>query len=195
MNLARIPMKPEMTEENLHGFFFEADWDVTALLDYDEKIDRPYEIVWANYERDTVVHYIDDHAIGVRYLVIDGNEKENIEKDLRAEFDFYNCDELLEAVHDAKEIDDLLHAFSLLAIVATSQVDVEIFQVFENLLAHENAEVRRITLFTLAYIGWPEFKSTIEHLAAKDEDPRVRERAAILLEGYNMKEQGKLGEY
>ncbi len=88
-------------------------------------------------------------------------------------------------VEKATTRDEQVRAIYQVGISASQDYDSEFLELFKIGLSNPDAEVRKAGILAVGYVGWSEFREILQHLKTDDPDLRVRERASIMLEGYD----------
>ena len=101
--------------------------------------------------------------------------------------DFVSHDEVLRAWDKANTIEDAASAAFHLAMAASPTAGMEepILSRFSAALRHHSAEVRETALRAMAFLEWPELKPIISDIAARDDDPDIRQDANSVLDAYD----------
>lgn len=138
--------------------------------------------VWMPLDLDdeTVVHYVEDRPIGVRYFVVNG-EQDWVQR-IRQSFPVMTDEEVLERARTASSDQERIEATYMLALIAGRDLQESIFAELKASLHHPSDEVRHAAILATGYVNWPALEDVLVELAAKDESSRVRERAQRMLQ-------------
>jgi hypothetical protein len=188
--MQRIVLDPGMPEDTFHRYSYLKDWLLTAAIDQDPEADQPARVVSRDPKTSTVITYVDDQRIGLRYVLIDGKAEERIADDLyrSSEIKTISRDRIRQMLTKPKDREELILGLRHLAVVAPSSFEQESFDFFSRALNHRDPEVRHAAVQLISYPGWPEFKPKVQEMMLKDRHPDVREVAASLLRGYDQVE-------
>lgn len=153
---------------------------------------QPHHIGWVAGDDDQwEVQYVDDQTAGAFYFVIkarDSADEELIEKEVRGGgFDLLTRDEVIREFESARLSEELLSGFGRVVLIAPEKHNLQFEGYTRRVLTHEDPKVRAGALPLVTYMGWPELMPLVQDLRG-DPDPRVRENAQIVLDGY-----GELG--
>ena len=183
----RFPLKELVSENEIYTAALRHDW-----LWWDKTLaneDNPYEVVWITDDEKNTIHYIDDHLINLRYLVVQGEAVDEIAKQIHSSLATYTREEIRQTVEEATTRDQYIHAIYQVGIAAPQDYDPELFEWFKIGLSNPDAKVRKATILAIGYVGWLEFRAVLQELKTNDPDQSVRQRASILLEGYETSAQ------
>jgi hypothetical protein len=181
---ARFLLKESVSEDEIYTAALNNDW-----LWWDKTLsseDNPYEVVWITDDEQKSIHYIEDHLINLRYLVAQGDDVEQIIKQIHSSLDIYNNAEIRQLVEKASTRDEHICAIYQVGIAASQDYDSEFFELLKIGLSNPDAEVRKAAILAVGYVGWSEFREILQHLKTDDPHLMVRERASIMLEGYDI---------
>ena len=181
---ARFLLKESVSEDEIYTAALNNDW-----LWWDKTLsseDNPYEVVWITDDEQKTIHYIEDHLINLRYLVAQGNDVEQLVEQIHSSLATYNKEEIRQLVEKATTRDEQVSAIYQVGIAAYQDYDSDFFELFKIGLSNPDAEVRKAAILAVGYVGWSEFREILQHLKTDDPDLTVRERASIMLEGYDI---------
>lgn len=147
-----------------------------------EEPDQACFEVWMPLDLDdeTVVHYVDDRPIGMHYFVVEGGL--GWPQRIRQSFPIMTDEDVLERSRAASSDHERIEATYMLALVAGREVHEPILAELKASLHHSGEEVRHAAVLATGYTSWSVLEDTLVELAAKDESPRVRERAQRMLQ-------------
>ena len=120
---------------------------------YEEPGQASYD-VWIPLELDdeSVVHYIDDLPIGVRYFSVKGGE-EWVQR-LRQSFPIMTDEEVLARAQAARSDQERIEATYMLALIAGPELDEPVFTELKASLRHPSEDVRYAAILATGYTTW-----------------------------------------
>jgi hypothetical protein len=138
--------------------------------------------VWMPPDLDdrTVIHYVDDLPIGLRYFFVNGDL--SWAECIRRAFPVMTDEEVFERVRAARTDAERIEATYMIALVGDRSPSDEALAALKTSLRHPSEDVRHAAILASGYAGWPALEKDLEELAAKDESFRVRDRASRLLQ-------------
>ena len=142
---------------------------------------RDYEEAWATADQKRAVNYVEDTASEEAFLSFRGHDL------VRTVFDFcsalrcFTPSELLKKAHSKSSNDE--HVDNLFRLAITfPRYDPEVWETFARFAVEPKSPLlRRAALAAISYRSWPESYRVVEHVAANDSDPSVRQHASELL--------------
>lgn len=166
-------VEPEERDRILTGFDLE-------LSNVQEEPGRAYFEVWLTHQldNDTVIHYVDDLPIGVRYFVV--KAAPIWEERLRQSFPIMAEEEVLDRVRRAGDDQERIEATYMLALIAEGRVREPILAELKASLQHASEKVRHAAVLAVGYAPWPPLLEMLDDLSVKDLSARVRKRATSL---------------
>jgi hypothetical protein len=182
MPLRRIVLREDVTGDDVGAAAYSANWRIKQILDADRH--NPREVIYQVTPKRTFVHYIEDSLLGIDYLVIQGEELDEVEARTRAALPALSEQEVRMMMGTAVTADEQVRALPCAALVAPVSFDVEFYRWFEHALHSPEARVRKLTILATGYVGWREFCAPLAELASTDGDSQVREDARAMLESF-----------
>lgn len=182
----RIALDPAVTRDDVET----AAWD-TDLFIYsrtDAANDQPREDIWRTFDSKNWLHEIEDHIIGLTYLVAKGEDYAKLEAQLRKRLKTVTYTDALGALKRATSQDDKILWLYQLGIAARAAGKTRILTVFSQALQDENATTRQAALISLAYTEWTDLKNIVQDIGETDEDTKVSSTAKGLLGAYQAKD-------
>jgi len=179
-----LVLKDSVSREEIDRLASEKGWIFSGEVEATEN--TPYQKIWTTIDRGTAIHYIEDSLIVIHYLQIKGDRPEEVADDIRASLDVYDKDEIRNMVESVSRSSEVIDAIYTACVGAPQHYDEEFFQLFENVLSHPDPEVRRATIFAMAYAPWPQFKPLLERVIATD--PEVCKDAEVMLQSLEQNE-------
>ncbi|MTJ10966.1 MULTISPECIES: HEAT repeat domain-containing protein [unclassified Anabaena] len=168
-------------------FTWENNWLLWGRQEQDIENQLPFELTWITSDQQTGLHYIEDYVVGFPYLVIKGKDMEKTLLELQEyEIHFYSLEEIIDCVKIATTIEEMKTAILHLGVAITQPYDSELFDILCQTLEHSSPIIRNVVIQAIAYIGWTEFKPILEKIYQNDLDDKVRNKAYILLESFEI---------
>ncbi|HEX8318599.1 hypothetical protein [Longimicrobium sp.] len=141
------------------------------------------EAIWMTADQQTFINYVADFGLQLHYVVVQGQEAEEVAGELEREFPVIGREAVLGMVAAADTRDTLIHAiYHIAAAAREDREDPELFAAIERLFAHPEADVRRAAVFACTYAAWPSFREPLRRLAEQDADADVRAIAQATLD-------------
>lgn len=173
-----IPMA-DVTLDDVAAFAARNEWQYLG--------DRPgsmvpgHEWVWATADRQTAISYVDDQAIGLRYLAIQGRDRTGLADAFRAELPIVDKSTVLGILSTAPTPNDIAGSLYLVGAFA-NEFDADVFAAIEEALAHDSPRVRQAAIFAALMAEWSELEPALARLEAREPESDVREMARTALE-------------
>jgi len=140
------------------------------------------EEVWGKDSFYGAVHYMDEPNLYSRYFWIHGQSIWPVVLELVERFGGPNETDLVDSVHGAQTVDELVVAIIQMAIGWADHYDPKVMQVLEEYAKHESPRVRSAVVHGLLYAKWSQGLPLLKNLADNDEAPIVREFASKVFE-------------
>lgn len=129
----------------------------------------------------------DDLFLGFSYFIISGPAQHVVADEIRKEFNARKGSELL-ALWDRGvangDVDDQVDAVLFLGVDSPEAPTEEYTRRIRSALVDDDKDVRNAALAAVGYADWRIFRPDIERVAATDMDQTARERARLLLKGW-----------
>jgi len=165
----RAPVEPRQVEVALSGL------DVTA--------EEPEEGFLASWRLPgALVRIFDDPALHVVQLMVTGPDRDDVAARLRAVIPTFAPEDMPGLFAAVESRDHLVRLLGLLAALSPETADPALVALYREGFGHADALVRMSAVLDASVPGWPELRPDIERLAVADEDERVRETAATVLD-------------
>jgi hypothetical protein len=143
----------------------------------------PAEDIFQPRGMDVTVHFVEDFIAEVQYIVIKGEDLDEMETVASAITDtvpVYTADEILALCAQAQTLEERLRALRLAGVAAPGEHNPQFFSVFAASMVAPEPVVRRAAIDMVAYAGWPELRELLtQRLTDPDED--VRQYAGYML--------------
>jgi len=179
--LHRYAIAPEVDDvARKHG------WKFAQVID--RKDNQFYEEIWTVNGDRAVVRFIDDHFVGVGYVVITGPDADETERTLRASMHTMTEAEVVAAAKsgDAK---DRANAIRSLAATTTDPDSPELYALLDAAADDRDKFIRLATIKAMARMASKRHWSIIQRRGAKEKDKDLRPEIDALILAY--KEFGK----
>ncbi|HKE77253.1 MAG TPA: hypothetical protein VKB57_26770 [Acidimicrobiales bacterium] len=165
----RAPVEPRQVEVALSGL------DVTA--------EEPEDGFLASWRLPgALVRIFDDPALHVVQLMVTGPDRDDVAARLRAVIPTFAPEDMPGLFAAVESRDHLVRLLGLLAALSPETADPALVALYREGFGHADALVRMSAVLDASVPGWPELRPDIERLAVADEDERVRETAATVLD-------------
>jgi hypothetical protein len=163
---------------------------LTATDDYDWRLvggtlaqpGIPEEHILQTPDEQSTIHWIKDLRIGVNYIAITGEHRDELAQQLRKVLPIYTDEEIHREPISAVSIHDHMKAIYHLALIAPDECDEGILKLFEKYLRDPERKIRVAAVISISYIGWLEFLHLLQPIAANEPDEVLRQDAATLIQ-------------
>jgi hypothetical protein len=179
----RVVLRGKAAKEDFAELAYFQDWVIDEIVPASDE--EPYEEVWITTDGNTEAHLIDDHLIGLVYVDVVGQHRDNVVALIRSRLDNYSREEVIDAARSAGDPQELDRVVRLAGAVATEGFDKDLFEIFRRALESEDPQTRIAAIITAGYTEWHEFIPLIGRLARGDPDQVVRDTAASISEGFH----------
>lgn len=146
--------------------------------------DQPEEYVYATRDGETLIHWIDDHKTGVKYILVDGPEASKVNKLLRDKLLQFAPDYIIEhaSERDLNSAERRTALYHLALEKMERGFDQTTFDLYAAAMKSPDPVVRGGAVLGSAYLGWSELAEPMRPLAGPDEpDESIRKDAGLLL--------------
>jgi hypothetical protein len=186
--MRKLLFSTPVTRGTLTDYFAMNNWTFAAEHEQeDDDDDEPNQITWTQSEGLHTVTFFDDYGGRLQYLSIesDGPELEYaLECDIRrGPFQFWSTETALGEFDEAVSEDEVIDAFSRLAVLAPEVVHPAFMSRFERALSHESARVRSECIELLSFVSWREILPLLGRMRT-DPDGTVRHHASLMSDEY-----------
>jgi HEAT repeats len=180
----RVVLRPEAGREDVDDVALDLDW--LFLRNFPSSEERPYEDMWIDRDERTYIHYIEDHLVDLRYLVLNGPDADQLRSEVVAVLAVHQPADGPAAWESARSEADRIQAVHLLALTADPDDHAEAAGYLRRAAEDTGVEVRRAVILAATYVGWPELRELLTELAQSDPDPTVVRDARLALEGLDL---------
>jgi hypothetical protein len=180
----RIVLDDHVTEDALTAVASDKQWMISRRTEREG--DQPNEFIYSTQPGSggTDIHWIEDHKIGVNYILVQGPETKKVVEILHDKLDYLSSETILEEARDSEATPNKrgIALYNLALDKIEGGYDKETFDLFVSALTEKSATVRGAAVLAIAYLGWPQFIDSLRPLSTDSEsDESVREDAALLL--------------
>lgn|SRR5262245_99456 len=140
-----------------------------------------HERIWITEDQSTFLSYLEDRAIGLRYLSLQGKDSEELAEKIKQMIPVVPLDTVYKMLEEAKSRDEWIAGIYHAAAVSSEELDSRLLNYFEKAMAHPEPDVRKAAVFAASYPGWRELRDPLEKLRDHDPDPTVRTMADMTL--------------
>jgi hypothetical protein len=178
----RVMLSHQVVEDDLTILADKHDWWIKRRIA--QNGNQPAEYIYCDDPGTTNIHYIQDHKIGVKYILVKGPAAEQIAMILTENLRHYDANDIREGARNEMSAEDRRSSLYFLALISMDHgFNDEVFEIYKRYLKDSDPFVRGSALLGSAYLGWPELTDSIQELAGLDEsDESIRRDAALLLE-------------
>jgi hypothetical protein len=148
------------------------------------KGEEPAEYIYVTRDGGSFLHWIEDHKLGVNYILVKGPATSEIVQILRERLSNFSPAYIMKRAREAElSPDDRRMALYHLALDKMDRgFDQETFDIFCRALRDPDPVVRGSAVLGSAYLGWPQLAEPLRALVSHDEpDESIRKDAATLI--------------
>jgi hypothetical protein len=187
--MVRLVLNEEVDREQVETAAWDLNWQWWDEMPAAE--DAPHEVIWKTQDDSTRVHLIEDHLVGLAYLLVEGTDAESLARSARSKLRVYGKDEIVKLAGDAKSRDDRIKTVYLAALAGSPrQVDADLLRIIERAFGSEETDVRHAAIVASGYLGWEPLEDALRKLAEEDPDEGVRSDARLMLEALEQNPPG-----
>jgi hypothetical protein len=180
-NATRIVLKRDVSRDQVGYIAYDEKWRIQSVT---RESESPQRQVWITKSGDTVITFLEDPYIGLRYVVVQGAQVVEVAHLLRTSLPCWTIEEALEFLRQSSNSDEKIHAVYLVAAAAPGVEDPQVAAALRNVAREEDPEVRLALLVGMGYLaGWTTVRSIANSLLRNDPNSEVRRSAEFLLEG------------
>jgi hypothetical protein len=182
----RVVLKREVTLDDVGVVSWREDWNTISIS---RKGEVPEREVWEVMNGGTVITFLGDPIVGLRYLVIDGAEQENIRDLVMDRLPCWTHQEALDFLSRASGRDEKIHGIYLASVSAPPHEQEPLLAKFRELAHDVDPDIRNALLVGIGYLGsWPSLRALATDMKNNDPDENVRRDAGYLIEGIELSE-------
>ena len=181
MRELKIVLKESVSNDDISLYAWQNDWSLYEVSPRTEK--TPLTKIWMTSDEQTGIHYFEDFYINNKYLLLGGQNKERIATEIRSSLNTYSLKDILQKLQKQNEIvkDEYINTVLSLGVAINREYDLELFNVFRELMSNPDSDIREAAIFTTTYLGWKEFYEPLQWLKNEDTSSSVREFASLSL--------------
>ncbi|HEX9986261.1 MAG TPA: hypothetical protein VGF69_23580 [Thermoanaerobaculia bacterium] len=177
--MRRLPLPPDLVRDDVTRAVYKLGLDIANYVA--AAADQPLTVTYGDRDRQTWLHYVDDHVLGVAYVAIDGQAVDELTARFTAAVPVIDAAQLDERIESAGSEDALRHALGAAFLLAPPITDRRFRGYFDRAFTHPSAAIRRYGVIGAGYAGWPELATSLQTLAENDSDEEVRAAANRML--------------
>jgi hypothetical protein len=138
------------------------------------------EKVWLTVDGRARVRYVEDAALDLRAIQVEGPRAPALGAALAAGLGLVDAAAALRRAREARRSHDAIRALHEIAAVAPAEEDSALVAAVDRLATHPDPEVRLAALLPIARHRLPGFVQPLARLLGDDREPRVREAARLV---------------
>ena len=146
--------------------------------------DQPEEYIYTTRDGATLIHWIQDHKTGVKYILVNGPEAPKVSKILRDKLLHFAPEYIGEHARERGlgATERRLALYHLALDKMEHGFDQATFDLYKQAMGDPDPIVRGGAVLGSAYLGWPQLAEPMRALAtAKEPDESIRKDAGLLL--------------
>jgi hypothetical protein len=179
----RVVLKGEAPKESFAELAYSQDWVIAEIGPASDE--EPYEEVWLTTDGGSEIHLIDDHLIGLIYVDVVGQRRDQAVEFIKTRLDTCSKEEVIDVARSAGNPRELSRAVRLAGAVAAGGFDQALFEIFLRAFESEDPQTRIAAIIAAGYTEWREFTPLIDRLAQSDPDQVVSDTAASISKGFH----------
>jgi hypothetical protein len=184
MTIVRIALKREVAMADVGYVAYDQEWRIVSVT---RKGESPQKQVWDTLRGNTVVTFLEDPHLGLRYLTVEGEDVPAVSSVLNSSLAAWSSEECLRYLENAQNRDEKIYGLYLIAASAPQEVHEATVNLLRQFTLDEESDVRRALLVALGYLGsWASTRAMAESIYDSDPDGTVRRDAGYLLEGLSL---------
>jgi hypothetical protein len=178
----RVVLHESVVESNLIKIANDQNWWMHER--HAREGEKPAEFIYMTRDRLNFIHWIEDHTLGVNYILVKGPETSQIVQTLRARLANFSPAYI---VHHAREPglppeERRLALYHLALHKAEQGFDQETFDIYCEAMRDPDPHVRAAAVQGAAYLKWPELAEPLRARTGPEESEEIiRENAAGLI--------------
>lgn len=178
----RVVLSNTVIEDHLTRLADKYDWWLRRRIARNG--DQPEEYVYSTDDKRTDMHFVQDHKIGVNYILVQGPDAEAVASILTSNLLSFDADTIWAAAREGESPTNTPRALYHLALISMEHgFNREVFETFQQAMRSSDAVIRGAALLGSAYLGWPELAAPVRKLAGTEEPDETIRRDAALLAG------------
>ena len=181
MKELKIVLKNSVSHDDVSLYAWQQDWELHDVFPRTET--TPLTKIWVSSDGQTAIHYFEDFYINNQYLLLKGQNKEQVAEEIFNFLDVYTIEEICQKLQKQNIIpkNEYINTVLSLGVAINQDYSQELFNVFEQLIYHSDSDVREAAIFATTYLGWKEFRELLQRIKNEDSSTSVREIAADTL--------------
>ena len=181
MKNLKIVLKESVSIDDISLYAWQQDWELHDVYPRTEK--TPLTKIWVTSDGQTGVHYFEDFYINNKYLLLKGQNQEQIAETIYASLDVCSLEEIRQKLQQQNVIskNEYINTILSLGVAINQDYSQELFNDFERLMSNPDSDVREAAIFATTYLGWREFREPLQRIKNEDLSTSVREIAADTL--------------
>ncbi|MGI5453420.1 HEAT repeat domain-containing protein [Streptomyces sp. CA-249302] len=177
---SRFVLKQEYSVQRVKRLAWDLDWDVVDLRREEA---GAFIDIWITYDKRAEVHHVDDEPIGMRYLTVRGEGRDEVVRQIQENCDLWGHGEARRELREATDRNQKLVALYAAVLTAPGEQEDDLVEELGVAARDEDPGVRQAVVIATGYLPWPGLVSLVEEVLVHDSVEHIRENAAILLEG------------
>lgn len=150
-------------------------WHFVRQHEGDGKV-HGFSQTWLAADGQTEVHFVDEYALGLRFIVVRGPAAGDIAESLAGTLEMRTSINVLRVARAARTDEEKRTSAFELAVIFR-EPDPRAVEILRGYYEGGSEPVRRQVIAALAYRGWPDGVVLLEHIAQVDVSPELRRHA------------------
>jgi hypothetical protein len=182
-----IVLHESVTEEMMDSSDREPWLKIVNIIQEDMDRGIPQQITFQTLDGQNFVHHVTEMDYGCPFLIVEGESISKTVERIYSLFPTYSQEDVFRMVRNPMNFQEFCKGIIYLGIVGMARsYDNEVFELFRQILQHEDRGIRLCGIFGMGYAAWPEFRALAQPLAENDPDEGIRQTATRFLEGLEL---------
>ncbi|WP_210586475.1 HEAT repeat domain-containing protein [Streptomyces sp. GESEQ-35] len=177
---SRFVLKSDYSIRALKRLAWDLDWDVVDLRREEA---GAFIDIWITYDKRAEIHHVDDEPIGMRYLTVRGEGRDEVARQIQEHCDLWSHEEARRDLREATDRNQRLVALYAAVLTAPGEQDDDFVDELRVVARDEDPGVRQAVIIATGYLPWPGLVNLVEEVLAHDPVDHIRDNAALLIEG------------
>ncbi|MYZ35115.1 MULTISPECIES: hypothetical protein [unclassified Streptomyces] len=144
--------------------------------------DTPFEEIWLDEEFDVQIRYVEDLALDLDYLILEGPDIIAVERKVYSSFLVHSRGDVMDELRAASAREARIASVYRAAVLGGEQEDPDLFGIMTRLANDPERDIRHAVIVAGAYLEWLCFRPLLDRLRENDPEESVRRDAGTVLD-------------
>ncbi|PUB29997.1 hypothetical protein C8K30_102375 [Promicromonospora sp. AC04] len=149
---SRFVLKQDYSVRAVKRLAWDLDWDV---VDFRREEAGAFVDIWITYDKRAEIHHVDDEPIGMRYLTVRGEGRDEVTQQIQEKCDLWSHEEARRGLKEAADRSQKLVALYAAALTAPGTQDDDFVGELRMAAMDEDPRVRQAVIIATGYLPWP----------------------------------------